>query len=129
MQMDCSFKVFCLFAWITFIVSYFWMIHKKTFRTWNANEEYRDLLSYHENFYHDFGSVRCRWSLIVIVVMFCFTLGTQTGIKLYMKEIFDLVQPLLTSSSWGLRAQAARSIAVAAESLGIWIELHKFWNM
>eukprot|EP00112_Aurelia_sp_Birch-Aquarium-sp1_P025455 Seg846.4 transcript_id=Seg846.4/GoldUCD/mRNA.D3Y31 product="Proteasome adapter and scaffold protein ECM29" protein_id=Seg846.4/GoldUCD/D3Y31 len=47
------------------------------------------------------------------------TPGTQSGIKLYLSEIFETVTPVLSSQSWKLKAQAAKSIGTIADSLGV----------
>eukprot|EP00794_Sanderia_malayensis_P008163 gene8163-9036_t len=46
------------------------------------------------------------------------TPGTQSGIKLYLNEIFETVSPVLSSQSWTLKSQAAQSIGAVADSLG-----------
>ncbi|XP_047125888.1 proteasome adapter and scaffold protein ECM29 isoform X1 [Hydra vulgaris] len=46
------------------------------------------------------------------------TSGNISAIKLYIKEIFDDINQLLTSQSWFLRTKAAKSIIAIAENLG-----------
>ena len=50
--------------------------------------------------------------------MSIFFLGTSSGIKLHIDEIFDIVASALLNQSWKLKAQAAKSIETIADSLG-----------
>ncbi|XP_065070071.1 proteasome adapter and scaffold protein ECM29-like isoform X2 [Rhopilema esculentum] len=46
------------------------------------------------------------------------TPGTQSGIKLYIEEIVEILTLALSSQSWKLKSQAARAIKTMADSLG-----------
>ncbi|XP_019632493.1 PREDICTED: proteasome-associated protein ECM29 homolog [Branchiostoma belcheri] len=44
--------------------------------------------------------------------------GTESGIKLYLKEIIELVRPALEAQSWHTKAQAASAMNTVATKLG-----------
>ena len=47
-----------------------------------------------------------------------FLTGTEGGIRLYLKEIVELLQETLQSQSWTTKAQAATAMTTVAEKLG-----------
>ena len=42
--------------------------------------------------------------------------GTSTAVRLYIKEILEIVCPSLSSQSWDVKKQAAKAIATIAEN-------------
>ena len=51
-------------------------------------------------------------------IRFCLE-GMQSGIKLYIEEIVEILTLALSSQSWKLKSQAARAIKTIADSLGM----------
>lgn len=52
-------------------------------------------------------------------------IGNISAIKLYLPDIHELIEPLFTSSSWGLREKAAKATLTIADALGMCIG----WNL
>lgn len=54
-----------------------------------------------------------------IYCLFASLIGTSTGVRLYQREILDLICLSLSSQSWDVKRQAARALATLAETMGI----------
>ena len=44
--------------------------------------------------------------------------GTESGIRLYLSELMEIVCPALEAQSWPIKAQGAAAIATIAEKMG-----------
>lgn len=59
----------------------------------------------------------CFLLFIYLPLFYFIYAGTESGIKLYLKEIISLCEESLTHQSWSRKAQAARALKVIASKL------------
>ena len=55
--------------------------------------------------------------------------GTESGIRLYLSELMEIVCPALEAQSWPIKAQGAAAIATIAEKMGEGLSALSSWTM